>query len=86
VVALVVGLAGAFGGTFVDMSSADGSESAEAVQLLEERFPAAAGGKAYQATGDNTDPSVKMIGVRLAAAIAIDATLVRLVLVPAAGR
>jgi len=43
-VALVVGLAGAFGGTFVDEFSADGSESAEAVELLEERFPAAAGG------------------------------------------
>jgi RND superfamily putative drug exporter len=42
--ALVVALSGALGGTFVDQFSAKGSESAEAVELLEERFPAAAGG------------------------------------------
>jgi len=43
---LVVGLTGALGGKFVDDFSAPGSESAEAMELLEERFPAAAGGNA----------------------------------------
>ena len=42
--ALVVALSGAVGGTFVDRFSAKGSESAEAIELLEQRFPAAAGG------------------------------------------
>ena len=41
---LVVALSGAVGGTFVDRFSAKGSESAEAIELLEQRFPAAAGG------------------------------------------
>ena len=44
--ALVVALSGAFGGAFADDFSAPGSESAEAMELLEERFPEAAGGTA----------------------------------------
>ena len=44
--ALVVALTGALGGTFMDDFSAPGSESAEAMELLEERFPEAAGGVA----------------------------------------
>jgi putative drug exporter of the RND superfamily len=44
--ALVVALSGALGGAFADDFSAPGSESAEAMQLLEERFPEAAGGTA----------------------------------------
>ena len=42
----MVALSGAFGGAFLDDFSAPGSESAQAMQLLEERFPAAAGGSA----------------------------------------
>lgn len=44
--ALVVALSGALGGAFADDFSAPGSESAEAMDLLEERFPEAAGGGA----------------------------------------
>ncbi len=44
--ALVVALTGALGGAFADDFSAPGSESAEAIELLEERFPEAAGGTA----------------------------------------
>ena len=44
--ALVVALAGALGGAFVDDFSAPGSESAQAMKLLDERFPEAAGGSA----------------------------------------
>jgi RND superfamily putative drug exporter len=44
--ALVVALAGSFGGAFADDFSAPGSESAEAMQLLEDRFPQAGGGTA----------------------------------------
>src|SRR4028119_1398128 len=44
--ALVVALSGAFGGEFADDFSAPGSESAEAMELLEQRFPEAAGGTA----------------------------------------
>ena len=44
--ALVVVLSGALGGAFTDDFSAPGSESAEAIQLLEERLPEAAGGTA----------------------------------------
>jgi RND superfamily putative drug exporter len=44
--ALAVVLSGALGGAFADDFSAPGSESAEAIELLEERFPAAAGGTA----------------------------------------
>jgi RND superfamily putative drug exporter len=44
--ALVVVLSGAVGGTFADDFSAPGSDSAEAMDLLEERFPQAAGGTA----------------------------------------
>ena len=44
--ALVVVLSGAIGGAFADDFSAPGSESAEAMELLEERFPEAAGGTA----------------------------------------
>ena len=44
--ALVVVLSGALGGAFADDFSAPGSESAEAMELLEERFPAVAGGTA----------------------------------------
>ncbi len=44
--ALVVVLSGAFGGAFADDFSAPGSESAEAMELLEQRFPAVAGGTA----------------------------------------
>ncbi len=42
--ALVVVLSGAIGGTFADDFSAPGSDSADAMDLLEERFPAVAGG------------------------------------------
>src|ERR687898_2525481 len=41
---LVTALSGAVGGTFADDFSAPGSESAQAQDLLEERFPAVAGG------------------------------------------
>ena len=44
--ALVVVLSGALGGSFTDDFSAPGSESAEAIELLEERLPEAAGGTA----------------------------------------
>jgi putative drug exporter of the RND superfamily len=44
--ALIVVLSGAVGGAFADDFSAPGSESAEAMELLEERFPEAAGGSA----------------------------------------
>jgi RND superfamily putative drug exporter len=44
--ALVVALTTAFGGTFLDDFTAPHSESAQAMQLLEERFPGAAGGTA----------------------------------------
>ena len=44
--ALVVALSGALGGAFADDFSAPGSESAEAIELLEERFPEQAGGTA----------------------------------------
>ncbi len=46
VATLVVALAATLGGAFADDISAPGSESAEAIELLEERFPAAAGGSA----------------------------------------
>ena len=44
VAVLVAALTAAFGGTLADDFSARGSESAAATDLLEERFPAAAGG------------------------------------------
>jgi len=44
--ALVIALSGALGGAFADDFSAPGSESAEAIELLEERFPEQAGGTA----------------------------------------
>jgi RND superfamily putative drug exporter len=44
--AIVMGLAGTAGGSFVDDLVAPGSQSEEAMQLLEERFPQAAGGSA----------------------------------------
>ena len=44
--AVVVALAGTLGGGLVDDFRAPGSESAEALELLEERFPTAAGGSA----------------------------------------
>ncbi len=43
---LVAALSGALGGAFVDDFTAPGSDSAEAMALLEERFPEAAGGTA----------------------------------------
>jgi putative drug exporter of the RND superfamily len=46
VAALVLALAGVFGGAFADQLIAPGSQSAEAMELLEERFPDAAGGTA----------------------------------------
>ena len=49
--ALVVVLSGAVGGAFADDFSAPGSESAEAMELLEERFPEAAGGTAVAVFG-----------------------------------
>ncbi len=45
-VAAVIALAGTVGGAFVDDLSAPGSESKKAMELLEERFPEAAGGSA----------------------------------------
>ncbi len=52
--AVVVALSGALGGAFADDFSAPGSESAQAMELLEERFPQAAGGTAVAvfAAGD----------------------------------
>jgi RND superfamily putative drug exporter len=44
--AIVMGLAGTAGGAFADDFVAPGSQSEEAMQLLEERFPEAAGGSA----------------------------------------
>jgi putative drug exporter of the RND superfamily len=44
--AIVMGLAGAAGGTFADDFVAPGSRSEQAMVLLEERFPEAAGGSA----------------------------------------
>jgi RND superfamily putative drug exporter len=44
--AVVVALTGAFGGAFLDDFTAPHSESAQTTRLLEERFPAAAGGSA----------------------------------------
>ena len=44
--AIVMALAGTAGGSFVDDLVAPGSQSEEAMQLLEERFPQAAGGSA----------------------------------------
>jgi RND superfamily putative drug exporter len=49
--ALVIGLAGTAGGAFVDDLVAPGSQSEEAMQLLEERFPDAAGGSAMAVFG-----------------------------------
>jgi putative drug exporter of the RND superfamily len=46
VAALVLALAGTFGGSFTDQFVAAGSESEEAMELLEKRFPEAAGGTA----------------------------------------
>jgi putative drug exporter of the RND superfamily len=46
VAALVLALAGTFGGSFTDQFVAPGSQSEEAMELLEERFPEAAGGTA----------------------------------------
>jgi putative drug exporter of the RND superfamily len=43
---VVAALAGAFGGVFLDNFTAPHSESARAMQLLEQRFPQAAGGSA----------------------------------------
>jgi RND superfamily putative drug exporter len=45
-VAVVMGLAGTAGGAFVDDLVAPGSQSEEAMELLQERFPEAAGGSA----------------------------------------
>jgi RND superfamily putative drug exporter len=44
--AIVMGLAGTAGGSFADDLVAPGSQSEEAMQLLQERFPEAAGGSA----------------------------------------
>jgi putative drug exporter of the RND superfamily len=44
--AIVIGLAGTAGGAFADDFVAPGSQSEEAMRLLEERFPEAAGGSA----------------------------------------
>ena len=44
--AIVMGLAGIAGGTFADDFVAPGSRSEQALVLLEERFPEAAGGSA----------------------------------------
>jgi RND superfamily putative drug exporter len=44
--AVVIGLAGSAGGTFADDFAAPGSQSEQAMVLLEERFPEAAGGSA----------------------------------------
>jgi RND superfamily putative drug exporter len=46
VAALVLVLAGTFGGSFADQFVAPGSQSQQAMELLEERFPEAAGGTA----------------------------------------
>ena len=44
--AIVMGLAGTAGGAFVDDFVAPGSQSERAMELLDERFPEAAGGSA----------------------------------------
>ena len=56
--ALVVVLSGALGGAFTDDFSAPGSESAKGIELLEDRFPEAAGGTAVAvfAAPDGAEP------------------------------
>ena len=63
---VVAALTGAFGGAFLDDFTAPNSESAQAMQLLQERFPAAAGGSAVAVFAappgervDNFRPEVK---------------------------
>jgi RND superfamily putative drug exporter len=74
--ALVVALSGAFGGAFADDFSAPGSESARAMDLLEERFPAVAGGSAVAvfAAGDGQQLEAFRAGIAsaLAQVAAID--------------
>lgn len=57
---LLGGLAGAFGGTFVDAFSIPGTESQKALDLLNENFPSAAGDSAtivFQSSAGITDPN-----------------------------
>jgi RND superfamily putative drug exporter len=73
--ALVIALAGTVGGAFIDDFTAPGSESAAATELLEERFPAAAGGSAVAVFAardgerlDSSRPAVAAALSQLAAA------------------
>jgi RND superfamily putative drug exporter len=72
--ALLVALSGAVGGSFTDDFTAPGSESAEAVELLEQRFPAATGGSAVAVFAaadrqrlDRARPAVEAALARVAA-------------------
>ena len=70
--ALVVALSGAFGGALLDDFTAPGSDSAAGSELLEQRFPAAAGGAAVAVFAADE-------GERLERSRAdVDATLARL--------
>jgi RND superfamily putative drug exporter len=72
VAAIVIALAGTFGGSFADDLVAPGSESEQAMELLEERFPEAAGGSAMAVFA--TDEGNELIAHRPA----IDAVLERI--------
>ena len=69
--ALVVALSSTLGGTLVDDFSAPGSESAEAMELLEERFPEVAGGTGVAVfaapEGERLDSHRAAIGAALSA-------------------
>ncbi len=72
---LVVGIATSLGGKFVDTFEIPGSESQQAVDLLQERFPSQAGDSAqmvFQSPSGINDPAVKaQIDAALAEAAAL---------------
>lgn len=72
VLAIVMALAGTIGGAFVDDLVAPGSQSEEAMTLLEERFPEAAGGSAMAVFAAPAGARLEGHGP------AIDATLARI--------
>jgi RND superfamily putative drug exporter len=67
---LVAVLSGAVGGTFADDFSAPGSESAQAQDLLEERFPAVAGGSGVAVFAVDEGEQLADHGTEIAAALA----------------
>jgi RND superfamily putative drug exporter len=70
VAALVAVLSGALGGAFADDFSAPGSESATAMDLLDERFPAVSGGTAVAVFA--APPGEQVSGYRPAIVSALD--------------